>query len=289
MTRLSIIIVSYNVKDYLEKTLQSVVNSLQKITNEIYVVDNASVDGSVDMVRENFPAVTLIENGENLGFACANNTALKQVSGEILVLLNPDTLVRDTTFSILLEEFQKYPEAGMIGCKVLNEDGSLQLSCRRSFPTPWVALSQILGLGKLFPESTTFARYNLTYLDPDTVQEVDAVSGSFMAIRREVLEKVGYLDERFFMYGEDLDWCWRIKQSGLKILYTPETSITHFKGKSTDLRQWKQVKQFYKAMILFSEKHLRSYSIFAPLWLIKIVVWKFAIAAFIWRRMFGKP
>ena len=195
----------------------------------------------------------------------------------------------------MLDAFEKHQDAGMIGCKVLNEDGSFQLSCRRGFPTVWAAWTRMMGLSFIFPKSRLFARYNLTYFDPDTTAEVDVVSGSFMVLRREILDptikgttsggKAGYLDERFFMYGEDIDWCWRIKQAGWKILYYPETSITHYKGKSSDNREWKQVKQFYKAMIQFVEKHSAEYGIFPPLWMIKIGIWKMAVMTFLWRKV----
>ena len=283
MPRLSVIIVSYNVKEYLGQALASVQRALSAISHEIIVVDNASTDGSAMLVREKFPGVILIENPENSGFARANNDAMKRAVGEYIALLNPDTLVQEDTFTSLLEGFDQFDKAGMIGCKVLNEDGSLQLSCRRSFPTPWIALSHIIGLSKLFPRSRFVARYNLTYLDPDAGAEVDAISGSFMTIRREILNDVGYLDERFFMYGEDIDWCFRIKKAGWKIIYYPKTSIVHFKGKSADERQWSQIKLFYEAMVLFAEKHFRSYSILTPLWLIKIAIWKMAVLTFLWR------
>ncbi|KPK87182.1 hypothetical protein AMJ80_12290 [bacterium SM23_31] len=281
---LSVIIVSYNVKNYLEQALVSVQKALSGISHEIFVVDNASTDGSAAVVKEKFPGVMLIENEKNTGFARANNIAVKRAAGEYISLLNPDTIVQEDTFSILLEAFSTYPEAGMVGCKILNEDGSLQLSCRRSFPTPWVSLTRMLGLSKMFPNSRLFARYNMTYLDADNIEEVDAVSGSFMTIRREILETVGFLDERFFMYGEDLDWCYRIKQAGWKILYYPKTSIIHFKGKSASEKDWNQIKLFHKAMVIFAEKHLRHSGIITPLWLLKTAVRIKAVLTYIRRK-----
>ena len=286
MPRLSIIIVSYNVKAYLEKCLLSVQKALVGISHELFVIDNASTDGSAALVKERFPDVTLIENPENIGFARAINCALKKAEGEYIALLNPDTLVQKDTFTLLLEAFEQNPEAGMIGCKILNEDGSLQVSCRRSLPTPWVAFTRMTGLSTIFPKSRLFARYNLTYLDPDSIEEVDAISGSFMTVRKKTLDTIGYLDERFFMYGEDLDWCFRIKQAGWKILYYPKTSIIHYKGKSADERQWSQIKLFYKAMALFAEKHFRSYSALTPLWLMKAAIWKMAVLTYFWRKFF---
>lgn len=295
MTRLSVIIVSYNVENYIGQALDSVKASLRDVDHEIFVVDNASTDGSAGIVENKFPEVNLIRNDENLGFAKANNIALRLAKGEFIALVNPDTIVEKETFPVMLDAFGKYPEAGMIGCKVLNEDGTFQLSCRRGFPTLWAGWTRITGLSFVFPKSRVFAQYNMTYLDPDEIAEVDAVSGSFMVLRKEILDpakkgsalsgNAGYLDERFFMYGEDIDWCWRIKQAGWKILYYPETSITHFKGKSSDNREWKQIKQFYKAMIQFSEKHFNSYGKFPPLWLLKIGIWKMAVLTYLWRKV----
>ena len=272
MPLLSVIIVSYNVRSYLERSLRSVGGALEQIPSEIMVVDNASDDESAAMVHETFPDVELIRNEDNVGFARANNSALKRAKSDIIVLLNPDTVVNDKTFTSLLEAFEQFPEAGMVGGKVLNEDGTLQIGCRRSFPTPWVSFTRLIGLSKVFPGSRIFARYNLTYLDPETVNEVDAVSGSFMAVRKPVLEDAGYLDERFFMYGEDLDWCFRIKQSGWKIVYYPKASILHYKGGSSPVNDWDHSKHFYDAMLLFAVKHFKSYSPLTPLWLIKSAI-----------------
>ncbi|UCE06578.1 MAG: sugar transferase, partial [bacterium] len=166
--------------------------------------------------------------------------------------------------------FQKHPECGMVGCKILNPDGSLQLSCRRSFPTPWVAFTKIIGLSKLFPNSKLFGRYNLTYLDADETCEVEAISGSFMLFRRQIVNDVGYLDESFFMYGEDLDWCFRIREAGWKIYYLPETKIIHFKGESSKKSDIDLILQFYRAMKLFVEKHYHHRYLHVPQWLLML-------------------
>ncbi|MFC1553722.1 glycosyltransferase family 2 protein [candidate division KSB1 bacterium] len=286
MVQLSIIIVSYNAKDYLEKALLTVQFAVSGFSSEIFVVDNASDDGSPDMIKEKFPDVILIENNVNTGFARANNAALKRSEGKFILLLNPDTIVKENTFKIVFKAFEEYPEAGAAGCKILNEDGSLQLSCRRSIPTPWITFTRMLGLSRIFPQSRIFAKYNLTYLDADEVAEVEALSGAFIMVRREVLDKTGYLDEQFFMYGEDLDWCYRISQAGYKIIYYPKTSITHYKGRSTDMKTWAQVKVFYEAMSKFSAKHFRNYSVLLPLWLMKSAIWSLAILNYIFRKIF---
>ncbi|CUT02914.1 glycosyltransferase [Candidatus Chrysopegis kryptomonas] len=258
---LSIIIVNYNVKEFLENALISIKKAIEGINAEIFVVDNASEDGSVEMIKQKFPDVNLIANSENLGFAKANNQALKLAKGKYILLINPDTIVQEDTFRVLLSFLESHPECGMVGCKVLNPDGTLQLACRRSFPTPWVAFTKMIGLSSLFPKSKIFAKYNLTYLDPDEVAEVDAVSGSFMMIRREVYEKVGGLDEDFFMYGEDIDWCYRIKKAGWKIYYVPFTQIIHFKGESTKRSNIDEIRVFYEAMKIFVRKHYKEFAL----------------------------
>ena len=264
---LSVVIVSYNVRRFLEQALRSVFAALEGLEGEVWVVDNASSDGSAQMVREQFPQVKLIANRENVGFARANNQAVERARGRYVLLLNPDTVVRQDTFRVMVRFMDEHPEAGAAGCKVLNPNGTLQLACRRGFPTPMVAFYKIVGLSALFPKSQRFGRYNMTYLDPDQVAEVDAVSGSFMMVRREVVEKVGTLDPEFFMYGEDIDWCYRIQQAGWKVYYLPHTEIVHFKGESTKTvpRVRNQV-EFYRAMYLFVRKHLRRH--FIPEWIL---------------------
>jgi GT2 family glycosyltransferase len=252
---ISIIIVNYNVRQFLREALGSIRRALPGIQAEIFVVDNASEDGSAEMVKQNFPGVVLIENGENVGFAKANNIALRRATGDYLLLINPDTVVQEDTFSVMLDFFRKHPDAGLAGCKILNPDGSLQLPCRRGFPTPWVAFTKIFGLSTLFPKSRLFGKYNLTYMDPDQTYPVDAVSGSFMMVRREAFDRVGGLDESFFMYGEDLDWCYRIRKAGYRVYYVHGTKIVHFKGQSTRRSDIDELKHFYEAMELFVEKH----------------------------------
>lgn len=274
---LSVIIVNYNVRQFLENALASVYRAMEGVQGEVFVVDNASDDGSVEMVREKFPAVQLIENKANVGFAKANNAALKKATGRYLLLLNPDTIVQEDTFSVMMKFFDENPDAGLAGCKILNSDGSFQLPCRRSFPTPWVAFSKIFGLSALFPKSKLFGKYNLTYLNEDETYEVDAVSGSFMFLRREVYEKVGGLDETFFMYGEDLDWCYRISQSGYKVYYVHSTKIIHFKGESTRRSEIDEIRTFYQAMQLFVEKHFSS-SVFVEVFLTIGIVLRASLA-----------
>ena len=253
---LSIIIVNYNVKEFLQNLLHSISKSSLKISREIIIVDNASNDGSVEFISEKFPEVNLIANNKNLGFSKANNIGLKPAAGKYILLINPDTLVSEDTFEKMIHFFEENPQVGLAGCKILNPDGTLQLACRRSFPGPWTSFCKVTGLSNLFPQSRIFAQYNLTYLDPDQTCEVDAVSGSFMMFRKDVYEKIGGLDENFFMYGEDLDFCYRVQKSGFKVFYIHSTQIIHYKGESTKRSGLDETKIFYSAMHLFVKKHL---------------------------------
>jgi len=255
---LSIIIVNYNVKEFLQNLLASLAKALTGLSSEIIVVDNGSDDGSLEMLREKFPHITLIANKVNLGFSKANNLGLKIAKGKFLLLLNPDTIVQEDTFEKLISFFSANSSAGMVGCKILNPDGTLQLACRRSFPGPWTSFCKVSGLSSLFPNSRLFARYNLTYLDENQSYEVDAISGSFMLMKREVYEKIGGLDEQFFMYGEDLDWCYRVQKAGWKVFYVHDTTIIHYKGESTKRSSLDETKVFYSAMHLFVKKHFAS-------------------------------
>ncbi|MDZ7264434.1 MAG: glycosyltransferase [candidate division KSB1 bacterium] len=270
---ITIIIVNYNVKEFLEQAIASIKKSCTGWQYEIFVVDNASTDGSVQAIRQKFPDVQLIVNAENRGFAAANNQALRQASGEYILLINPDTIVQEDTFSVIIDFFQHHADCGMVGCKILNPDGSLQLACRRSFPTPWVAFTKISGLSRLFPRSRLFGSYNLTYRDPNAIDEVEAISGSFMFFRRQVLNDVGFLDEAFFMYGEDLDWCFRVREAGWKIYYVPTTKIIHFKGESSKKSHRDLMIEFYRAMKLFVEKHYHNRYFHIPQWFLVGGIW----------------
>ena len=279
--KLSIIIVSYNVRQFLEQALISIKKALRTIQHEIVVVDNSSADGTASMIGEQFPEVKLLANSMNRGFARANNQALAICRGEILCLINPDTLVQENTFEVLVRFFDHHPRAGAVGCKILNPDGSLQLACRRSIPTPWVAFTKISGLARLFPNSRTFGRYNLTFLDPDQTTEVEAISGSFMMVRRSAIDQVGLLDPDFFMYGEDLDWCFRIRKAGWKIYYVPETQIIHFKGESSKKSPFEQRRMFYEAMHRYVKKHFSRGEALVPSWLLIMAIWMRSLLSFI--------
>ena len=258
MTDLSIIIVNYNVKQFLLNLIESIYKTAKSISFEIIVVDNASEDGSIETLQNNYPDVHLIANKINVGFGAANNQAMQIAKGELLLLINPDTIVNEDTFTKMISFFKNNKEVGIAGCKVLNSDGTLQLACRRSFPGPWTSFTKVIGLSQLFPKSNLFARYNLTYLDENKTYEVDSVSGAFMMIRKEVYEKIGGFDQQFFMYGEDLDFCYRAQKAGCKVYYVHSTEIIHYKGESTKRSNIDETKVFYDAMHLFVRKHLSS-------------------------------
>lgn len=256
--KLSIIIVNYNVKEFLQNLIHSIEKAASDISHEIIIVDNASDDGSVDFIREKFPFTKLIVNNKNLGFSKANNIGLSIAQGEYILLLNPDTLISEDTLTKMIDFFEDHPDAGLAGCKILNSDGTLQLACRRSFPGPWTSFCKVTGLSTIFPKSKLFARYNLTYLDENKTYEVDAVSGSFMMLKKDIYQKVGGFDEQFFMYGEDLDLCYRIQKAGYKVYYVHNSQIIHYKGESTRRSSLDETKIFYNAMRLFVKKHLSS-------------------------------
>ena len=252
---LSVIIVNYNVVYFLEQCLNSVIAASKKINVEIFVVDNNSVDGSVDLVREKFPEVKLIANKENTGFSKANNQAIHLAQGNYILLLNPDTVVEEDTFEKTVNFMNENPKAGGLGIRMIDGKGKFLPESKRGFPSPMVAFFKIFGLSKIFPKSKLFGKYHLGYLSEFETNEVDVLSGAFMLIRKETLDEVGYLDETFFMYGEDIDLSYRIILGGYKNYYFPKTKIIHYKGESTKKSSVNYVFVFYKAMIIFAEKH----------------------------------
>lgn len=253
--KLSIVIVNYNVEFFLEQCLYSVRRSLQGIDGEVFVVDNNSVDGSLKMLAKKFPEVKVIANKENVGFSRANNQAIRISTGEYVLLLNPDTVVEDDTFAKCIAFMDSHPDAGGLGVKMVDGKGNFLPESKRGLPTPAAAFYKMFGIAKLFPHNKRFAHYYMGHLSNEETNEVEILAGAFMLMRRETLDKVGLLDETFFMYGEDIDLSYRITQGGYKNYYFPETRIIHYKGESTKKTSVNYVLVFYKAMEIFAKKH----------------------------------
>ena len=271
--QLSIVIVNYNVKHFLIQCLQSVQKSIAGIEAEVFVVDNASSDDSVEMVKEKFSWVHLIANTENMGFSYANNQAIRIAKGKFVLLLNPDTLVEEDTFVKCMDFMNQTPDAGALGVKMINGNGEFLPESKRALPIPSVAFYKIFGFSKLFPRSKKFGSYHLTYLDNDKTQSVEVLSGAFMWIRKKILDEIGSLDETFFMYGEDIDLSYRIIQAGYKNYYLPETRIIHYKGESTKKGTINYVIVFYKAMQIFAKKHFTNKKSLLLTWILNLAIW----------------
>lgn len=256
MAQIAIVIVSYNTRGMLRDCLASIPAGLGASAGEVWVIDNQSRDGSAAMVRAEFPGVYVIESPHNGGYSYANNLALRQIVGaDAIVLLNPDTVVAPGALDALARELAAHPEIGAVGPKLLLDDGTLDVACRRSFPTPEISLYRMVGLSRLLPHSRLFGAYNLSYLPVDARAEVDALVGACMMVRASVVAEVGLLDEAYFMYGEDLDWCYRIKQLGWRIVYLPSAVVHHHKRASSRQRPIASVRAFYDAMRIFYRRY----------------------------------
>ncbi|MDR2980156.1 MAG: glycosyltransferase family 2 protein [Bacteroidales bacterium] len=271
--KLSVIIVNYNVKYFIEQCLLSVNKALTDIESEVFVVDNHSSDGSAELLKSRFPNIKLIENKDNIGFAKANNLAIKLAVGEYVLLLNPDTLVEEDTFAKCLDFMDKTPDAGGLGVKMINGKGEFLPESKRGLPLPNVAFYKIFGFSKLFPKSKKFSSYHLTHLSPDEIHAVDVLSGAFMLMRKPLLDQIGYLDEDYFMYGEDIDLSYRITKAGFRNYYFPKTQIIHYKGESTKKGSINYVLVFYKAMQIFAKKHFSVKNAKAFQCLIDFAIW----------------
>ncbi|TDF96221.1 glycosyltransferase family 2 protein [Paenibacillus piri] len=255
---LSIIILNYNTCELTINAIKSVYASHTHYKYEIIVVDNNSADASVQTINENFPSTVLIKNDENYGFAKGNNIGIRKATGRYILLLNSDTEVQEDTLETMIAFMDSNRSIGAAGCKVVLPDGSLDKACRRGFPTPSASFYYAFGISKLFPDSPRLNQYQLSHLDPDQDYPVDCLVGAFMMVRREAFEQVGLLDENFFMYGEDIDWCYRIKQGGWNIHYYPYTQIVHHKGASSRRKPFKIIYEFHRAMYLFHKKHYQT-------------------------------
>jgi O-antigen biosynthesis protein len=278
---LSVIIVNYNVRYFLEQCLFSVRRAAQGIEIETVVVDNNSTDGSMEYLKPKFPEVRFIENEKNLGFGAACNKGLEQASGSYILFLNPDTIVAENSFTACLGFFEKHLSCGALGVRMIDGAGQFLRESKRSFPSPSTSLYKLSGLARLFPRSKVFGRYHLGHLDPMKSHEADVLAGAFMMIRKEVLERSGGFDETFFMYGEDVDLSYRIQQTGYKNFYCADTTIIHFKGESTKRGSLNYVRMFYQAMSVFVQKHYGGTKAGVFTASIKIAIWaRAALTAF---------
>lgn len=281
---LGIVIVNWNTVDYLRKCLTTVFASEGEFQYRVVVVDNASTDDSASMVRDEFPQAELIVSETNGGFSYGNNLGLRHLGflgqGDVrtdapryALLLNPDTEVPPTSLAQMVQFMDDNPQVGIAGPKLLLEDGSLDKACRRSFPSPTVSFYHFSGLAKMFPNSPRFAQYNMTYKPIDEQIEVDSVVGAYMQLRKEAIVDAGLLDEAFFMYGEDIDWAYRVKAAGWKVVYYPEVTVWHIK-RAASRKSKKAQFEFYRAMLIFYRKHYRKTT---PLWLHSLVLTGLAI------------
>jgi len=253
--KLSVVIVSYNVRSYLDRCLSSVEKALDGLEGEVFVVDNASPDDTMQVLPPKYPQVRFIANDENMGFARANNIAIRQASGEYVLLLNPDTTVAEHTLRDAVSFMDEHPQAGGVGVMMHNEDGTIAPESRRAIPTPWVSALKMLGFTR---------RYYMSHLPWDEPCRIEVISGAFCLLRRKAIDSVGLLDEDFFMYGEDIDLSYRLLKGGWENWYLP-LPIVHYKGKSTRKSDYRYVHVFYQAMLIFFRKHYSHLSIFYTL------------------------
>lgn len=269
MIKLAVVTVTYNNLRQIDRYISSLTAALEGIEHEIWVIDNKSLDGTASYLKSN-PHIKSILNRVNKGFGRANNQALKKISSKYVLILNPDTISPKNTVKKLIHYMDTHNDVGLVTCRVEKEDGTLDRACRRGFPTPWRSICRMLYLDRLFPKSRLFGGYNLTYLPEDKLSDIDSAVGAFMLIRKEVLDQVGIFDEKFFMYGEDIDLCYRIKNAGWKIIYNPSVKVIHYKGVSSGIlshsakisqgdrrHRAKMIRHFHQAMHIFYYKHYR--------------------------------
>ena len=256
LARVSVIIVNWKTPELLADCLNSLRADTQYASMQTIVVDNDSQDSSVAMLKRDFTDCELIENSDNKGFSKAVNQAIPQCHGKYILLLNPDAKVVGDAVTTLADYLEQNTDVGACGPKVLNADGTLQLACRRAFPTPAASFYRLTYLSRFFPKNPTFSKYNMTFADPDALLEVDALSGSCMMVRSDVVERIGLLDEDIFMFGEDIDWCWRVKETGMKVMYVPQSVVYHIHGASSRKRPVGTTINLHKGMEVFYRKHL---------------------------------
>lgn len=286
---ITIVIVSFRVKHFLEQTIRSAQEALKGLSGEIIVVDNNSADDTMPYIKPKFPGVTFIENKENVGFARANNQAIMQAKGTYTLILNPDTIITPECLQKPLEWMAQHPHCGAIGLHMIDGNGQFLPESKRAFPTPWVSFCKIFGLSKLFPYSRAFAKYHLRYLDEFQPHAIDILAGAYMFCRTDLLQKIGGFDEDFFMYGEDIDLSYRMVKEGYQNWYLPVNMI-HYKGESTKKDSMRYVKVFYEAMLIFYRKHFpRFRAVVYPFIKLGVLVRQgLAVARRLFSSLFGK-
>lgn len=271
--QLSIIIVNYNVKFFLEQCLASVNKAIGQLKAEVWVVDNASSDNSVEYLQPKFPGVKFISNVKNVGFAKANNQVLYECGGRYVLFVNPDTLIAEDTLIKCIAFMEANTQAGALGIRMIDGKGAFLPESKRSFPSPLTSFYKLVGLSRLFPSSAVFSRYALGYLDEYKNYEVDVLSGAFMLVRKNLLAELKGFDEAFFMYGEDIDLSYRLQKKGYKNFYFSGSTIIHFKGESTRKKSLKYVRMFYEAMSIFVKKHYTGRSAYLNAFLLHFAIW----------------
>jgi len=252
---LSVIIVNFNVKYFLEQCLCSLQAALADIEAEVIVIDNCSADDSIEYLQSQFSYITFIQNNTNEGFAKANNKALKLAKGDYILFLNPDTILAEDTLQQCIDFFSRHKDAGAVGVRMIDGAGLFLPESKRAFPSPMVSFYKLTNLSSLFPRSRVFNKYALGNLPEKAIYEVDVLAGAFMMVRKEILDKIGGFDEQFFMYAEDIDLSYRIQMAGYNNYYLGNITIVHFKGESTERGSLNYVRMFYEAMRLFVKKH----------------------------------
>ena len=287
----SVVVVSYNVKYFLDQCLVSVLNATRKVQAEIIVVDNDSKDGTTIYIPQKFPQIKFIANKKNVGFSAANNIGFEHCTSPYVFILNPDTLITEQCVTRLISFFEEHELAGGVGLRMLDGNGAYLPESKRGFPSPWVSFCKIFGLSSLFPKSSFWNGYYLGHFNDQEVQKVDVLSGACMCVRREILEQIGGFDEDYFMYGEDIDISYRIKKAGYQNYYLPEPNIIHYKGESTRKASFNYIKHFYRAMLIFSKKHLTPKMEFAYNLSIKSAIYFHGLLTFItsWIRRLSQP
>jgi hypothetical protein len=278
--RLAIVIVTFNDKELVSPCLKSVFNNKSRGWSfTVCVVDNGSSDGTPEYIQQNFPEVNLIRNQSNLGYPNANNKGIKNTSSQYVLLLNPDTEIPQNTFQELIGLLDADDSIGIVGPKLIRRNGELDFACRRMFPNYLDYLLILLGLARKFPESKVLGRYNLTYLNPDESTDVDSVAGAFLMARRDAIEKIGLLDESFFIYGEDIDWCYRFRLNGWRVFYYPKVTVLHHKGGTSKRFSHYLIYHFYRSNTILYNKYIAKRTFFVFNWLMYGVLWiKFCIS-----------